>query len=346
MDSRLRGNDKNRMSALQISLAIAGGLVLAGVVAQGAWAARKSVPKRALAPADATQTVPAQLRQEPGFAAPAPEKKPGLDALIDVLSPIALESSVAGEAVLSALPTTRRVGTKPFAIEGLNAATGQWESPVAGQRYSAFQAGVQLANRTGALNEIEYSEFVIKTQQFADAEGVAGEPQFTEMQGEVARARELDQFASAIDAKLSFVLRARAVAWSPGYVQQTAANLGFVPGAIAGRMVLVGAHGPIVGLAFDPQAALAEDPEQSALRELNLSLDVPQVPRSERAFERMCEVAITLAARMDGVIKDSSGHPIDAGAMDAIAADLEKLYDTLEQHDLAAGGGLARRLFS
>jgi hypothetical protein len=33
----------------------------------------------------------------------------------------------------------------------------------AGQRYNAFQA-VQLANRTGALNEIEFSEFVAKAQ--------------------------------------------------------------------------------------------------------------------------------------------------------------------------------------
>ena len=45
-----------------------------------------------------------------------------------------------------------------------------------GQRYSAFQAGVQLANRTGALNEIEYSEFVMKAQAFADA--INGAPEF------------------------------------------------------------------------------------------------------------------------------------------------------------------------
>jgi hypothetical protein len=58
------------------------------------------------------------------------------------------------------MPPTRRAGSKPFAIEGLNDGTGVWETPLAGQRYRAFQAGVQLANRTGYLNEIEYSEFV------------------------------------------------------------------------------------------------------------------------------------------------------------------------------------------
>ena len=32
--------------------------------------------------------------------------------------------------------------------------------------------------------------------------------------------------------------------------------------------------------------------------------------------------------------------------MDAIGADLEQLYDTLDSRDLAAGSHLARRLFS
>jgi hypothetical protein len=65
-----------------------------------------------------------------------------------------------------------------------------------------LQAGVQLANRTGPLNEIEYSEFVMKAQAFADALG--GTPDFPDMLQEVARARELDQFASQHDAQLGF----------------------------------------------------------------------------------------------------------------------------------------------
>ena len=134
------------------------------------------------------------------------------------------------------MPATRRAGTKPFAIEGYNLTTLNWEVPMPGQRYGGFQAGVQLANRSGALNEIEYSEYVVKTQAFADA--INATPEFPEMLEEVARARELDQFASAHDAQLGFTIRARNASWSPGYVQQNAARLGFVAGVIPGRMVL------------------------------------------------------------------------------------------------------------
>jgi hypothetical protein len=102
----------------------------------------------------------------------------------------------------------------------------------------------------------------------------------------------------------------------------------------------------VLGLSFDAQAALADDPALSAIRALAISLDVAQVERSERAFERMREVAQSLASTMDGVVTDDNGTPLPSEAMDVIGAELEHLYDTLERRDLSAGSALARRLFS
>jgi ZipA, C-terminal FtsZ-binding domain len=368
------------MSTLTVSLAIVGGLVLAGVVAHSAWNTRRNAPRTA-DPEPAINPGQHPERAEPSMDAlgdmggmndinsdsadfpPPPsqgkdfdsnliplapqEKKPLLDALIDVIAPIAVDGEVAGELALAVLPATRRAGSKPFAIEGHNRFTNEWELPTPGQRYNAFKAGVQLANRTGALNDIEYSEFVVKAQAFADA--VGGMPEFPEMRDEVARARELDQFASSHDAQLGVTIRARATAWSPGYVQQHAARQGLVPGVIPGRMVLPAVElgmPPVLSLAFDTQAALADDPEQSALRSITLSLDVPQVDRTEQPFARMRDMAVALAASMDGIVTDDNGTIIRLEALDAIGADLEQLYDTLDAHDLSAGSLQARRLFS
>ena len=165
------------MSTLQISLGVAGGLVLAALVAHNAWTARKNLPKQASPRESAPEPSPTDgdavpqegdamsERQEPSFDVDsgltalgqltALEKKPGLDVLIDAMASVTLESVVSGEAALAAMPGTRRVGSKPFGVEGLSAITGEWEFPTAGHRYSAFQCGVQLANRTGALNQIE-----------------------------------------------------------------------------------------------------------------------------------------------------------------------------------------------
>ena len=91
---------------------------------------------------------------------------------------------------------------------------------------------------------------------------------------------------------------------------------------------------------------MAEDPEQTALRELTLTLDVPQVSRAEQPFVRMREAAAALAASMGGAVMDDNGNPITSDAMDVIGSELEQLYDTLDERDLSAGSVLARRLFS
>ena len=194
------------MSNFQLSLIIIGALVLIVVIAYNAWTTRRNTPKRA-SPREGDKGQEPAVRQEPAFdgaglgqvdaaqasaaephfeghavdardaldlPVPQPERRGGLDPLIDVIAPIVAEQQVSGDAALAALPPTRRAGSKPFAIEGLNEATQQWETPVPGQRYQSFQAGVQLANRTGPLNEIEYSEFVMKTQAVADALRLCG----------------------------------------------------------------------------------------------------------------------------------------------------------------------------
>lgn len=388
------------MSTLQISLAIIGGLVLAGVVAYNAWITRHSAPRTArerqtggatpvhaepgLGPHDAVADAFGDMhpgtdagRIEPvlessmanmpeAAAAPRaprtpppvvsvtlnhmvypPERRVTLDALIDVITPLQLENVVSGEALLAALPGTRRVGSKPFAVEGLSEQHGEWELPRPGQRYRALQAGLQLANRTGALNDIEFSEYVVKTQAFADAVGAT--PDFPDMRAEVSRARELDAFASAHDAQLDFTLRARRAAWSPGYVGQNAAQLGFVAGSLPGRMVLPASakgQAPLLSLSFDAQAAMADHPEQSALRDITLSLEVTHVPRSEQPFDRMRQAAITLAAAMDGVVTDKAGQVLTEDTMDLIGTDLQGLYNALDARDLSAGSPQARRLFS
>ena len=366
------------MSTLQISLAVIGAVLLAMILAYNAWNNARNAPRRP----DREDAPP---RQEPGFDGDRPlvdavssddpeaqqgdgpeeftarepslmptpplahvgDRRMALDALVDAIVPLALEQLVSGEAALGAMPSTRRAGSKPFAVEGLNDDTGEWEIPAVNQRYRAFQAGVQLANRTGALNDIEFSEFVAKAQTFADHVGAA--PDFPDMLHEVARARELDQFASDHDAQLAFVLRARQAAWSPGYVQQAAGRVGFVQGTLPGRLVLPTATegaGHALTLSFDTQAALSDDPEQSAVRELLLSLDVAQVHRAEAPFARLREVATSLCQAMDATLCDQNGTLLPAMAMDPIAADLELLYDQLDGRDLSAGSPQARRIFS
>lgn len=357
--------------SLTEGLAIAGGLALAAVMAHGAWSTRRAAPRRPEAPsgervepvlggqAAGSAAADAALAGEPDgamlgteSAGPtgrpfAPRKTARLDPLIDAIATLTLDGPVTGEAALMHLPPSRRAGTKPFLIEGLNAASDEWELPAPGQRYAAFQAGVQLANRHGALNEIEYSEFVQKLQGFAD--GVGAMVELPDMLEVVAQARELDGFASAHDAQLTLTLRANGAAWTVAYLQQTAGRHGFVPGAVPGRMVYPGAEDgapPVLVLSFDAQAALADDPNTTAVRKLQLSLDVPQTPEAAEPFPLWHESARRLAADVDAIMVDDEGRAVTLHAFAGIGEDLKLLYQKLAERDLAAGSAAARRLFS
>src|SRR3954465_8720163 len=96
------------MSNFTVGLAILGGLILAIVVAWNTWTARKLAPRQ---PALEERQEPGEMAGpvEPSFdpddtPLPMPERKPGLDELIDVLAALAVESPAPGEAPLPAPP--------------------------------------------------------------------------------------------------------------------------------------------------------------------------------------------------------------------------------------------------
>jgi hypothetical protein len=369
------------MSDLTVPLALLGVAVVLAVLVHGRWQASRLQPRQPadvmrprpsstapgeldgppLAPLE-TLSVPAAddpvLAERPGsriadgaeprLEAAAPARDPGrLDAGIDAIATLSVDVLISGEAAVAHLPPTRRAGSKPFRIEGLNADTGEFEAIRPGQRYSEFQAGVQLANRLGPINEIEYSEFVQKVQDFCDSIGAM--PDFPDMLEAVERARALDGFASDHDAQLAAHLRARSASWSVAYIQQHAARHGFVPGMVPGRLVLPAAEPgapPVLVLAFDPQAALAEAPQQAAVRDVVLSFDVPQTAREAEPFLAWQASAQALALGMDAAVVDDRGQPITPEGFRNIGEDLQQLYDALDERELPAGSLVARRLFS
>lgn len=270
-----------------------------------------------------------------------------IDPLLDAVAHLQPEQPLAGETVLAHAPPSRRAGGKPFLVEARNLLTQEWETPVGGQTYSALRAGLQLANRLGPVNEIEYSEFVQIIQRFA--EPLAAAVEFPDMLDEVARARTLDRVAAHHDAQLAMCLKARHGQWPVSWIQQHATRHGFVSGPVPGRLVLPGRGEdtpPVLALVFDAQAALAENPDQSWVGEMSLVFDVPQTPQAEQPFNAWCASGQALAIALDAEVHDDEGRPLNAEAFTLIREDLDGLYAKLAEFELPAGSPAARRLFS
>jgi len=275
-----------------------------------------------------------------------------LDHRIDCVVTIRIANPVSYDKLLPLVQRLRRAGSKPVFIEGSPEGSGEpgeprkvWEALQPGGRYQEVRAGVQLANRSGALNELEFSEFVSGVQFLADA--IDGEPDFPDMMETVQMARELDGFAAQCDAQLSVNVRSDGAPWSANYVQSVAAQDGLLLSRDGTRFVKLDARqNPVFMLQFEDTNFLRDDLTYKGGEMITLLLDVPVAEEDILPFRLMCEYAVSLAQRIGAHVVDDQRRPLPEAAMLAIEKQLLTLYARLERAGIPAGSPIARRLFS
>ncbi|MDE1184052.1 cell division protein ZipA C-terminal FtsZ-binding domain-containing protein [Paraburkholderia sp.] len=268
-----------------------------------------------------------------------------VDRRIDCIVPIRLAGPVAGDRVVPLAQRLRRAGSKPVHIEGKPDGGGAWELLQNGVRYEELRAAAQLANRSGPLNELEFSEFVTGVQQFADAIDAA--PEFPDMMETVAMARELDGFAAQCDAQLSINVMSDGAPWSANYVQAVASQDGLLLSRDGTRFVkLDGKQSPVFMLQFGDTNFLRDDLTYKGGDVVTLVLDVPVADEDILPFRLMVDYAKSLAERIGGRVVDDGRRPLPESSLLAIEKQLMTLYAKLEQAGIPAGSPATRRLFS
>ncbi|MBR7973643.1 cell division protein FtsZ [Burkholderia vietnamiensis] len=267
-----------------------------------------------------------------------------VDRRIDCIVPIRLGAPLPGDKILPVAQRLRRAGSKPVHIEG-KPEGGQWELLQNGVRYEELRAAAQLANRSGALNELEFSEFVTGVQQFADA--IDGAPEFPDMMETVAMARELDGFAAQCDAQLSINVMSDGAPWSANYVQAVASQDGLLLSRDGTRFVKLDAkQNPVFMLQFGDTNFLRDDLTYKGGNMITLVLDVPVAEEDILPFRLMCDYAKSLSERIGARVVDDSRRPLPESALVAIDQQLMKLYAKLDEAGIPAGSPVTRRLFS
>ncbi|QTO42533.1 cell division protein ZipA C-terminal FtsZ-binding domain-containing protein [Burkholderia latens] len=298
----------------------------------------------------ATQEAPADVASEPAepvlpAATTISSAPPAIvDRRIDCIVPIRLAAPLPGDKILPIAQRLRRAGTKPVHIEG-KPEGGHWELLQNGVRYEELRAAAQLANRSGALNELEFSEFVTGVQQFADA--IDGAPEFPDMMETVAMARELDGFAAQCDAQLSINVMSDGAPWSANYVQAVASQDGLLLSRDGTRFVKLDAkQNPVFMLQFGDTNFLRDDLTYKGGNMITLVLDVPVAEEDILPFRLMCDYAKSLSERIGARVVDDSRRPLPESTLVAIDQQLMKLYAKLEEAGIPAGSPVTRRLFS
>ncbi|KGS04867.1 cell division protein ZipA C-terminal FtsZ-binding domain-containing protein [Burkholderia sp. ABCPW 111] len=268
-----------------------------------------------------------------------------VDRRIDCIVPIRLAGPLAGDKILPAAQRLRRAGSKPVHIEGKPEGGDAWELLQNGVRYEELRAAAQLANRSGPLNELEFSEFVTGVQQFADA--IDGAPEFPDMMETVSMARELDGFAAQCDAQLSINVMSDGAPWSANYVQAVASQDGLLLSRDGTRFVKLDAkQNPVFMLQFGDTNFLRDDLTYKGGNLITLVLDVPVADEDILPFRLMCDYAKSLSERIGARVVDDQRRPLPESTLLAIEQQLMKLYARLEEAGIPAGSPVTRRLFS
>ena len=260
-----------------------------------------------------------------------------VDPLIDCLIPLALEAAVRGDKILPALQSLRHVGNKPVHFIGMHV-NGDWEPIMHGGVYTRLQAGVQMASRTTALNELEYSELVTRLRALADE--IGAEPEIPDMIEVMGEARTLHRFVSGHDAQLGVNLLSNGAPWSIATLIGALEKQGFDVRPDGRYIMPDGDGGQLFTLSTN--VTLGAD----TTSRLTLLLDVPCVAPQREGFSQMVACAKALVGRLDAIIVDDSDQPLMDEALGEINNQVLEFYQEMDAADIPAGSTRAMRLFS
>jgi len=322
---------------------VAGGEATAAAAALGAVLnpAVTPIPEFSIEPAAPGAPEPdvdeLAARANAAAAAAAEQATALVDPLIDCLLPLALEAPARGDKLLPVLQTLRMVGNKPLHYIGL-AVSGDWEPIAYGGVYTQLQGGVQLASRSTALNELEYSELVTRLRAMADE--IGAEPQVPDMIEVMAEARNLHRFVASHDAQLGVNLHSNGAPWAISTLIGALEKQGFDLRP-DGRYVMPDGDGGFL-FSLSTNVTLAEE----TTARLTLLLDVPCVAPARDGFGAMVACAKSLVGRLDATIVDDYNQPLSDASLAEIAKQVQDFYAEMNDADIPAGSTRAMRLFS
>lgn len=358
------------MSELQISLIALGVIIILAIVGFNWWQDRRARQKMqdSLPSVDedpllrASDDEQGPERREPGLgslglAADAPDqagqpdqadddtaRTPALvaepDAMIEAVVELQLTQPLTGREIALHLQDGLTLVRRPVRVL-LQAEDGSLSAQVSADKsYAAVQLAVLLANRTGPISAIEWSQLWGKAQDLADKlEASVDGPEQNDV---LVRANELDSTCATLDAQvtLTLVLNERR---ATADLVSSAVAMGFVD--YQSHLAWIGDHG-LECFTLSRADGQALNAGMSHVDQLTLLLDVPRTPPNPVNFGRMMEVGQELARRVGGEIVDDQGNPLAPGADVTIDQQLQALCLQLDAAGLAPGSMRARRVFA
>lgn len=234
--------------------------------------------------------------------------------------------------------------------DGGNGGGGAGEAREDPRRFRRVRAGLQLADRRGALSENDLLVFATAMDALArdwQARGRAVMLDLPDPRPVPAVAADLDAFCASVDIQISLNVVALGEAFPGTKIRALAESAGMsIDGR--GRFVRADDDGKVLYalISHDPAGFAPETMRSLHAHGLTFLFDVPTVARGERVFGQLVELAGRFAEALRGALVDDNRRPLSDASLAPIRQRIAQFQARMAQRNLPAGGRMARRLFS
>ena len=213
-------------------------------------------------------------------------------------------------------------------------------------KYTRIKIGLQLADRSGFVNESQLALFCDMLQGFAENTRAAA--QFPERKTALSTAAELDKFCASVDISIGLNVIAQEDQTFQGTKLRALSEAAGFKLLGDGAFHYLNEQGESLFTLSSHEAVLftPEQIKNLSIRGVTLLLDVPRVASGMRVFDQMLTCARQFAASLNGILVDDNRIPLNESGIEKIRQQLRAVYAAMDQRNISAGSSRALRLFS
>jgi hypothetical protein len=272
------------------------------------------------------------------------------DDAINYIASICSNSSISHEKLIDLLQQKFDYG-KPVRWYGLQSKQSTWEEisldTVDSQNsYVQLKGGLQLADRSGLVTEINLSRFRDMVEDFASQ--LDAEAKCPDIVDAYTRAIDLDRFCADVDIIIgvniiskdggAFVgTKIRALAEASGFRLESEGTFKYRDNETNEVLFSLGN--------FESAPFLPGNMRTLTTHGITFLLDVPRVEEGEKVFDQMIHIAKLFSSTLNGILVDDNRVPLSENGVKRSRQRLIDIQAAMAAYNIAAGSKTALKLF-
>jgi ZipA, C-terminal FtsZ-binding domain len=275
----------------------------------------------------------------------AADLAPTINGEVDTIALILADQPVDADTYAPMIRESQTVA-KNILWEGL--VGGLWVpiDPTADEKYRELRAGLQLADRGGAVDPAEIANFDEMMRGFAA--GIDAVSQRENTQEAARRSQMVDQFCAETDVEIAVNLvgklgvtfaatKIRGLAEAQGLTALASGEFAMMDDINRVLFVLRNGH---------PDEPLGIRRDQGYHTQLTFAIDVPRTPNAAENFQRMFTLALQFADVLQADVVDDNKKLLTANGRKMIHDTIREILGEMQQKGIASGSSTALRLYA